>query len=49
MTPLSATDAKERAQQRDGLVCEHTGLTKPECHCPACVRLLIERHRPAAK
>jgi hypothetical protein len=41
MTPASTNT--ERSLQ----TCEHTGLTKPECHCPACVRALIAKHRPA--
>lgn len=24
--------------------CEHTRLTKPECHCSACLREQIARH-----
>ena len=26
---------------------EHTGLFRPECHCTACLRALLERHRPS--
>jgi hypothetical protein len=24
--------------------CEHTSLTKPECHCPACLTAQIAAH-----
>jgi hypothetical protein len=27
-------------------VCDHTGLTKPECHCPACIAALVAAHAP---
>jgi hypothetical protein len=26
--------------------CKHTGLSKPECHCPSCVAALIAAHAP---
>ena len=30
--------------------CPHTALTKPECHCPACLLEQIARHgAPAAR
>jgi hypothetical protein len=29
--------------------CAATGITKPECHCPACLAALVAaHHRPAA-
>jgi hypothetical protein len=28
--------------------CAHTLLTKPECHCPACLAEQLAAHRPAA-
>jgi hypothetical protein len=28
--------------------CEHTLLTKPECHCPACLAAQIAAHGPMA-
>ena len=29
--------------------CGTTGITKPECHCPACLAALVAtHHRPAA-
>lgn len=28
------------------MTCKHTGLSKPECHCPACVAALIAAHAP---
>jgi hypothetical protein len=28
--------------------CEHTRLTKPECHCPACLAAQIAAHGPLA-
>jgi hypothetical protein len=27
--------------------CSGTGLTKPECHCRACLAALVERHAPS--
>jgi len=27
-------------------VCNHTGLTKPECHCPTCIAALVAAHAP---
>lgn len=35
-SPPAASDADVR--------CEHTRLTKPECHCSACLRAQIARH-----
>jgi hypothetical protein len=30
--------------------CATTGITKPECHCPACLAALVAaHHRPAAQ
>jgi hypothetical protein len=29
--------------------CEHTLLTKPECHCPACLSELIAAHGTAVR
>jgi hypothetical protein len=29
--------------------CAHTLLTKPECHCPACLAEQLMAHSPAAK
>jgi hypothetical protein len=29
-----------------GMTCEHTGLTKPECSCHSCLIELMERHAP---
>jgi hypothetical protein len=29
--------------------CRHTSLTKPECHCPACLSEQMEAHRPRAE
>ena len=30
--------------------CAATGITKPECHCPACLAALVaSHHRPAAQ
>jgi hypothetical protein len=29
-------------------ICDRTGLTKPECHCPTCVAALIAAHAPQA-
>jgi len=26
--------------------CPHTGLHKPECSCPACLRELVATHAP---
>src|SRR3712207_8994551 len=45
MTPPPSTAAAGSTTR----TCEHTGLTKPECHCPACLRALVERHRPDRK
>jgi hypothetical protein len=47
MTPATATRAPVTvAVER----CGTTGLTKPECHCPACLAALVALHgRPAAK
>jgi hypothetical protein len=28
-------------------VCDRTGLTKPECHCPTCMAAMIAEHAPA--
>jgi hypothetical protein len=44
MTSLSINAASVASAR----TCEHTGLDKPECHCPVCLRALIEKHRPAA-
>jgi hypothetical protein len=29
--------------------CKHTLLTKPECHCPACLSEQIAAHAPATQ
>ena len=29
--------------------CRHTSLTKPECHCPACLSEQMAAHRPGAE
>jgi hypothetical protein len=29
--------------------CDRTGLTKPECHCPACTAALVATHAPSAR
>jgi len=29
--------------------CAGTGITKPECHCPACLAALAARHAPAGR
>ena len=29
-------------------ICDRTGLTKPECHCPACTAALVAMHAPGA-
>ena len=29
--------------------CAATGITKPECHCAACLAALVARHRPAGR
>ena len=29
--------------------CRHTSLTKPECHCPACLAEQISAHAPVAQ
>ena len=26
--------------------CEHTGLTVPECSCPACITNIVAEHAP---
>lgn len=28
-------------------VCQHTGISVPECSCSACLRGLLETHMPA--
>lgn len=28
-------------------ICDRTGLTKPECHCPTCMAAMIAEHAPA--
>jgi hypothetical protein len=28
-------------------LCDRTGLTKPECHCPVCIAALVAAHAPA--
>ena len=28
-------------------ICDRTGLTKPECHCPTCMAAMIAQHAPA--
>ncbi len=43
MTPSATSASAHRADR----TCEHTGLSKPECHCPPCLRALVEQHRPA--
>jgi hypothetical protein len=30
-------------------VCDRTGLSKPECHCPTCTAALIASHAPAVR
>jgi hypothetical protein len=30
-------------------ICDRTGLTKPECHCPACTAALVARHAPGTR
>lgn len=30
-------------------ICDRTGLTKPECHCPACMAAMIAAHAPAGR
>jgi hypothetical protein len=29
--------------------CAATGITKPECHCGACLAALVARHAPGAR
>ena len=40
-TPQEPTPGSESTR------CEHTGLSKPECHCPECTRELVSRFRRA--
>ena len=30
-------------------ICDRTGLTKPECHCPTCMAAMIAEHAPAPR
>jgi hypothetical protein len=30
-------------------ICDRTGLTKPECHCPTCMAAMIAAHAPASR
>jgi hypothetical protein len=30
-------------------ICDRTGLTKPECHCPTCMAAMIAEHAPASR
>ena len=30
-------------------ICDRTGLTKPECHCPTCISAMIAEHAPASR
>jgi hypothetical protein len=30
-------------------ICDRTGLTKPECHCPTCMAAMIAEHAPALR
>lgn len=29
-----------------GTSCPHTGLSRPECSCPSCIRDLLDRYGP---
>ena len=43
-----ASLAQERTTAPRAPVCAHTRLTKPECHCRACLFEQIATHAPAA-
>jgi hypothetical protein len=43
MDRSNQTAAGERAPR-----CEHTNLTKPECHCPSCLAEQVSAHAPQA-
>lgn len=49
MTPAERTSRVNVAGRRTDVAsktprCEHTLLTKPECHCPACLAAQIVAH-----
>jgi hypothetical protein len=41
---LETTAVQPRLQ---AATCPRTGLDKPECHCPECVRELLDRFMPS--
>jgi hypothetical protein len=52
MTPAHSTTRKQipigAAETGKAPRCEHTLLTKPECHCPACLAALVASRGAAA-
>jgi hypothetical protein len=52
MTPAQTTTRQSIAGHREGASktprCEHTLLTKPECHCRACLAAQIATHSSLA-
>jgi hypothetical protein len=49
MSPAQSQTATSSGMQASRAPrCRHTSLTKPECHCPACLSEQMAAHRPGA-
>jgi hypothetical protein len=49
MTPMRRTTSANGSQSSRTPRCGRTMLTKPECHCPACLAEQISAHAPVAQ
>jgi hypothetical protein len=49
MTPMRRSASSNGAQSSRAPRCGRTMLTKPECHCPACLAEQISAHAPVAQ
>jgi hypothetical protein len=49
MTPMRRTTSVDGSQSSRAPRCARTMLTKPECHCPACLAEQISAHSQVAQ
>jgi hypothetical protein len=49
MTPMRRSTSSNGSQSSRAPRCGHTMLTKPECHCPACLAEQISAHGQVAQ
>jgi hypothetical protein len=49
MTPMRNSTSSSGSQSSRAPRCGSTMLTKPECHCPACLAEQISAHAPVAQ